>query len=636
VSGVLTSADLPWLPRTSADLRAQLQTIERSEGADWGAPLRSLANQYLGLNQVMAVAKMHARLRARAPARSLRSCTLGLVSTASTEFLQPFLVATALRYGISLEIVAADFGQLMQEALDPASRINSARPDAILLAIDHRGLPVRRSGATEWPAFDATTAIEQLSLVRESFRKNCGAPCLVQTLPAPSTLLFGSFDAAIAGTLRATIATINTHLWQDVAARGDLLIDIDWLAQCVGLDVWYDDRHWYMARMPCSQRALPLYAEFVVRSLAALRGLSRKCLILDLDNTLWGGVIGDDGLEGIALNEGDARGEAFRTIQQTALDLRKRGIVLAVCSKNDEAIARSAFRSHPGMLLKEDDIAVFMANWDDKATNIERIAQRLELGLDAMVLLDDNPVERAQVRQALPQVAVPEPGDDPSGFPRLLLAAGYFEALSLTREDIARAQEYRSNADRARVLEGSRNLDDFLRSLEMRIRFAPFDSSGRKRITQLINKTNQFNVTTRRYTEQQVEAMEQAADRYTLQVSISDKFGDSGMISVVICTTEASRWTIDSWLMSCRVLNRRVEEAVCNRIVGDARRAGVAEIVGQIIPTERNGIVRDLYQRLGFRPGEREGEWLLDVNAYAPFEIVATETVHQSEQAPVA
>lgn len=619
----LTLADLPWLPRTGADFRELLNSVDAD--ADWGARLRFLAGHHLSLNQAMSLSKAHDRLRDKGSSKSLTKFKLGLVSTASMDFLKPYLVATALRFGISLEIIAADFGQVMQEALDPESTINRSKPNAVLLAIDHRGLPLRRAAA-DWPAFDATTSIEQLDMVREAFRTHSNAPCLVQTLPAPPALLFGSFDAATPGTLRAAVATVNAHLAQDAAARGDILIDVDWLAQSIGLDEWYDDRNWYIGRMPCAQKALPLYADFIARSIAAIRGKARKCLILDLDNTLWGGVIGDDGLEGIYLNQGDARGEAFRAIQETALDLRKRGIVLAVCSKNDDAIARTPFRSHSGMLLKEDDIAVFMANWDDKATNIERIARQLDLGLDAMVLLDDNPVERAQVREALPQVAVPEVGDDPTVYPRLLLAAGYFESVSFTREDIARAHEYRSNAERSRMLEGSRNLEDFLRSLQMQIRLAPFDAAGRKRITQLINKTNQFNVTTRRYTEQQVEAMEKSAAHFTLQVAVSDKFGDNGMISVVICNVADAEWHVDTWLMSCRVLNRKVEEAVCNHIVAQAAAAGAKRIVGTFIPTDRNGIVSNLFERLSFKQGERDGEWILDTASYVPFDIVATQT----------
>jgi FkbH-like protein len=626
----LSLAELPWLPRAGADLRARLRAIEEDAGRDWGLGLQQLAGEFLGLNQALSLAKAHDRLRARAASPALTTFRLGLVSTASTDFLKPFLIASGLRHGLSVEVIAADFGQLMQEALDPESQINRAKPHAVLLAVDYRGLPLRRADASDWPPFAPDVALEQLTLVRDGFRRNCGATCLVQTLPTAPGLLFGSLDAATAGTLRATIAAINAHLVRDVPERGDVLLDIDWLAQSIGLEQWYDDRHWYLARMPCSQRALPLYADFVARSLAAIRGKARKCLILDLDNTLWGGVIGDDGLEGIALNQGDAQGEAFRAIQQTALDLRKRGVVLAVCSKNEDAIARLPFRSHSGMLLKEDDIAVFVANWDDKATNIERIARRLELGVNAMVLLDDNPVERAQVRAALPQVAVPELGEDPTEYPRLLLAAGYFESVSFTREDLSRAHEYRANVERDQMLAGSRNLEDFLRSLQMRIRFARFNAAGRKRIAQLINKTNQFNVTTRRYTEQQVEAMERAADRYTLQVAVSDKFGDNGMISVVICDVSGGRWTVDTWLMSCRVLNRRIEEAILNRIVADARAAGASQLVGSYIPTDRNEIVRDLYQRLGFTPGATAGEWTLDLDQYQPFDIVAAQSFEET------
>jgi FkbH-like protein len=621
--------DLPWLPRLSASFRAELQSIEQHTSTDWGQRLRAAATQFLGLNQAIAITKSLDRLRARAPSPSLAAFRLGLVSNATTDFFQPLLVASALRYGIALEVAAANFGQIVQEAINPQSKLNRSRPDGVLLAIDHRGLPFRTTTAADWPLFDARAAVSELATVRDGFRRHCGAACFVQTLPAPAELLFGSLDASTAGTLRAEIAHFNAELAREAPERGDVLVDVDWLAQCIGLDAWYDERHWQMARMPWPQKVLPLYADFVARTIAAVRGKSRKCLVLDLDNTLWGGVIGDDGLEGIALNPGDARGESFRTIQLLAADLRRRGIVLAVCSKNEESTAKLPFRSHPGMILKEEDIAVFLANWDDKATNIERIARQLDIGLDAMVLLDDNPAERAQVRQALPEVAVPELGEDPSSYARVLSAAGYFEAVAFTREDLARAEQYRGNADRALALEGSRNLDDFLRSLHMQIEFAPFNPTGRKRIGQLINKTNQFNVTTRRYTEQQIAAIEVSKDHYTLQVSMRDRFGDNGMIGVVICTRRAAEWEIDSWLMSCRVLNRGVEQAVCNRLVDDARCAGATRLAGHFIPTARNGIVRDLYERLGFERttvSPDSERWNLELDRFNPFAVFFTQS----------
>jgi len=276
------------------------------------------------------------------------------------------------------------------------------------------------------------------------------------------------------------------------------------------------------------------------------------------------------------------------------------------------------------MLLKETDIAVFMANWDDKATNLERIAQRLEIGLDALVLLDDNPAERAQVRDALPMVAVPEVGDDASTYARTLLMAGYFESVAFTSEDLARADQYRGNAERAELLEGSRDLGQFLQSLDMKIRFAPFQAAGRKRVTQLINKTNQFNLTTRRYTEAQVAEMETSPAHYTLQVGLTDRFGDNGMICAIICKCQGDAWEIDTWLMSCRVLNRRVEHAVCNRIARDAIRAGAKRLVGVFRPTPRNDLAAKLFEQLGFgrvASPDDEQRWLLALDNYQPFDI---------------
>jgi FkbH-like protein len=274
-----------------------------------------------------------------------------------------------------------------------------------------------------------------------------------------------------------------------------------------------------------------------------------------------------------------------------------------------------------------------MANWEDKATNLERIARQLDLGIDALVLLDDNPAERAQVRQALPQVAVPEVGDDATNYARILTMAGYFESVAFTREDLARADQYKSNADRARLLETARNLDEFLQSLDMQIEFTPFSAAGRKRTTQLINKTNQFNTTTRRYTEQQVASLEGSREHYTLQVAVRDKFGDNGMIGVVICSIDDTRWEIDTWLMSCRVLNRQVEHAVCNRLVRDALAAGARQLVGTYIPTDRNGLVKDLFSRLGFQrlPDDTETQqrWILDLDGYVPLPAFFTERTQE-------
>lgn len=624
----LSLPDLPWLPRLADDFKPRLAAIQQDESADWGAPLSALAQQALGMNQALSLSRAAAKLQAQRPSKALTRFKLGIVSNGTVDFIVPFLQATALRHGIALEVVTGPFGQPVQAALDPASAINSARPDAVLVALDHRGLPFRQDASGAWPPYHADAARHELDTIRQGFRQNCGAICLVQSVPAPLLPLFGSLDATLAGSARAAVAAFNAGLARDLPASADLLIDVDSLAQSVGLDTWYDDRDWHLAKLPFSQRALPLYADHVLRVIAALRGKSRKCLVLDLDNTLWGGVIGDDGLDGIAIEQGDARGEAHRGVQAAALDLRRRGIVLAVCSKNDDHTARLPFQQHPGMLLKESDIAVFVANWEDKASNLERIAQRLDIGLDSLVFLDDNPVERAQVRQALPQVAVPELGADPSGYARTLMLAGYFESAAFTQDDLARADQYQGNAHRAELLESSRDLGQFLQSLAMTIQFAAFHPQGRKRITQLINKTNQFNVTTRRYTEAQVASMETSPDHFTLQVGLVDRFGDNGTICAVICHRQPECWEIDSWLMSCRVLNRKVEEAVCNRIAREAMAAGAKRLVGLYLPTPRNKIVANLFAQLGFvreDSPEDAQRWVLDLETFQPFDVPVAE-----------
>jgi len=374
-----------------------------------------------------------------------------------------------------------------------------------------------------------------------------------------------------------------------------------------------------MAKFSFSDKLIPLYAEHVARTVAAIRGKSGKVLILDLDNTVWGGVIGDDGLEGIQVAQGDARGEAHLAVQRLALELRQRGIVLAVSSKNTDEVAREPFEKHPEMLLKLDHIAVFQANWNDKATNIQAIAEELSLGLDAMVFLDDNPVERGLVRKLLPQVAVPELPEDPAYYARTLTAGGYFEAATFATEDLKRAGFYQDNAKRASLQKQVGGVDAYLASLDMTITFQPFDATGRTRIVQLINKSNQYNLTTRRYTDPEVGAAENDPDCFTLQVRLADIFGDNGMISVVICRPgETGEWLIDTWLMSCRVLGRKVEHMVLREIMRHAAAAGIHKLSGIYLPTDRNKLVVDHYSRLGFTKVEEEESgltrWELLVN----------------------
>ena len=391
----------------------------------------------------------------------------------------------------------------------------------------------------------------------------------------------------VPGAWRFLVAETNRRLLTESAKSNALVFDVAALAAMVGVAEWHSPAQWNMAKLPFDSRFVPLYAEHVGRLLGAILGKSRRCLILDLDNTVWGGVIGDDGLEGIRVAQGDTEGEAHLELQRLALSLRSRGVVLAVSSKNEDATARLPFQSHPEMLLREEHITVFQANWNDKATNIVAIAKELSLGLDAMVFLDDNPAERALVRQTLPDVAVPELPEDPAMYARVLGTAGYFDAVSFSDEDRKRAEFYEGNARRVALQAQVTDMDAYLKSLEMVIRFEPFDAVSRARIAQLINKSNQFNLTTRRYTEAEVESLERDERAFTLQVRLTDAVGDNGMISVIVCrTVEPRTWAIDTWLMSCRVLGRRVESMVLREIIPPCRGAGYRAPRGRV-PADR-------------------------------------------------
>lgn len=628
VAGLRLYQSLYWLPRPPADFVARCRKpLDPTE--EVGKRLQSLASYALDENDLHRVAKLISQARAAGCSLSpLVPFRLGILSNATTDFVTPALIASAARHGIALECVTSAYGQVIQEALSADSEINRAQLDAVLIAVDYRGLPLTAAvGDNDAAARSVDAASAQLLRLRSTLGANNRTICIVQNLAPPPEALFGSIDDAIAGTPRSMIQELNRRIAQSLAGSQDVLFDVGALAATVGLSEWHSPDQWNLAKLPFSSTYLPLYADHVARIIAALRGKSRRCLITDLDNTLWGGVIGDDGLAGIQLAQGDATGEAYLSVQRYLLELRRRGVVLAVSSKNSDETARLPFRKHPEMLLREEHFAVFQANWNDKASNIKAIADELALGLDSMVLLDDNPVERGLVRELLPQVAVPELPDDPAFYARVLSAAGYFEAVTFSAEDLKRADLYQDNARRVDLQKQFGDVDQYLASLEMVITFQPFDETGRARITQLINKSNQFNLTTRRYTEAEVAAVQADPDCFTLQVRLADVFGDNGMISVVICRKrEPGVWEIDTWLMSCRVIGRRVEEAVLQEIIHHAKLAGIRSLLGKFIPTERNQqLVASHYGKLGFQRVETAGDgsttWQLDIDS-APIRSV--------------
>ncbi len=445
-------ADLAWLQDAPADFRAQLKALRGAlDGPAVEERLHELASARLDLNQLGQLASTVATyLNAAPPTGPLARVRLGLIGSGTLGMIEPAIVASALRHRVLATVVGGDYGSAVRDAIDPASAFRTAGLDLAMVALDHRTLGLDRPQLAPGAAEAAlTAATEMMSAMIDGLAAAAPGGVLVATLVAPAEPLFGSFDAVEAGSVAAQVAAFNAQLVEWARAKRIVLVDIARVAGAVGSDRWHDAGQWHAAKLPFDPDLVPLYADVVARTVAAIRGTTRKCLVLDLDNTLWGGVIGDDGVDGIALGQGSAKGEAFLAIQQAALALRERGIILAVCSKNDDDVARTPFRDHPDMPLKESDIAAFVANWGDKATNLRAIAAALNIGVDALVFLDDNPVERAQVRRELPMVAVPELPADPALYPRALLAAGYFEAVAFAQEDRQRADQYRANAERA-------------------------------------------------------------------------------------------------------------------------------------------------------------------------------------------
>jgi len=378
------------------------------------------------------------------------------------------------------------------------------------------------------------------------------------------------------------------------------VLDTDEVVRRVGSQ-WHNPLLWYTAQQHPALAALPELAEAQMAHVRSVVGLTRKVLICDLDNTLWSGVIGEDGLAGIKLGPGSPVGEAHADLQGYLLDLRRHGILLAVCSKNNEEDAKLPFLEHPYSRLHLEDFSAFVANWDDKAVNIRNIAGQLLLGTDSFVFLDDNPVERAWVRSQLPEVAVVDTGSSVFGYLDALERGRYFYTLQVSQDDVARADRYRTQAAATALRQASESAEAFLQSLQMTAITTRITPNNISRVTQLLNKTNQFNLTAHRYTRSQVEAICGDKMNFTGVFQLSDRFGDHGIVGVMICRqVERGTWEIDSWLISCRVLGRRLEFFMLNRVLQAAAEASIERIVGVYRPTAKNSQVADLYSRLGF------------------------------------
>lgn len=588
---------LGWLPE-AVEWRARLRALANAPEAAWPAAV-GLANSCLDFIQTNALDEAVRRIPtaqasvalARPPLR------LAILGSSTTAHLHAPIRVAGLRRNLLIETFEPEYGQYLQAVNDPESALHTFKPDVVLFALDSHH--IARSAADASPA--TAGILTELTECWRRARDTFGCQVLQQTFLDVHPPLMGSNEHRLSGSASSFVFELN-HALRHVAQQNDVdLVAVDRAAAAAGLRSWHDPALWCRAKQEISPAAGPAFGEMVVRVVAARLGLSRKCLVLDLDNTLWGGVIGDDGLDGLVLGQGSPLGEGFLAVQAYARGLSRRGIILAVCSKNDDLVAREVFERHPEMILRLADISAFRANWNDKASNLREIAAELNIGLDSLVFLDDNPFEREQVRRELPMVSVPEIPDEPALVPQVLAEAGYFESVAITDDDRARTLQYQANRERQALSADVSDMDSYLRSLHMRMQWSRFDSVGLQRIVQLINKTNQFNLTTRRYSEADIRAIMADAEAFGVQIRLLDRFGDNGIIAIVIGRlTAPEQVTIDTWLMSCRVLGRQVEVATLNVVAALSRELGARRLVGEYYPTARNGMVKDHYARLGF------------------------------------
>jgi FkbH-like protein len=437
----------------------------------------------------------------------------------------------------------------------------------------------------------------------EKIHTKLGAVIIQNNFDLPHVRPLGNLEASQSFTRVNFLLRMNTEFAKYARNHSRFLInDILYLSAQVGLDAWHGRTYWYNFHMALSPAGTVSLAQNVAAIAKSIYGRSKKCLVLDLDNTLWGGVVGDDGAQNLVLGRDNPVGEAFLDFQRYVKDLQRRGIILAVCSKNDIENAKEGF-SHPDSLLKLEDFSAFVANWNPKPDNIRQIAAELNIGLDSMVFVDDNPAERALVAAQLPEVAVPEVGSTVSRFAEVLDHEKYFEVDKLVQDDLNRSAYYNSNAERSAYQAGFQDYGEFLASLEMSAEIAAFSPVYLERITQLINKTNQFNLTTTRYTGAEVEAISKSPGYITLYGRLADRFGDNGLVSVLIGRVVQETLELDLWLMSCRVLNREMELAMFDALVEQSQVRGIRKIVGVYIPSKKNSMVAGHYAGFGFTRG---------------------------------
>jgi len=540
---------------------------------------------------------------------------LAILGDCATQHLSVALRGYGFEQGIALELFDAAYNQILPQIMDETSEMYAFKPDMVLIFMCAESL---------YDLWCATPENNRISFADEVFStiasywthlaSYCNAKIAQFTFAENNDCVFGNLTHSSSYIYQ--LRKLNLLLMEN---KDVFLVDLCGIQAQTGRNFFFDPKMYYLAKMPISLATLPVVAKNVIDVILSLLGVTKKCIVLDLDNTLWGGIIGDDGLNGIEIGE-FGLGRTYTAFQCWLKELKKRGILLAVCSKNEERTAKEPFESHPGMVLRLHDFAMFVANWKDKAENIRQIQTQLNIGMDSIVFIDDNPFERDLVRTLIPEIAVPDLPEDPAEYIPFLQNLNLFETTTFSDADTKRTEQYRAEIGRTAMRQQFASYDEYLQNLEMIGTAAPFDELHAPRIAQLTQRSNQFNLRTIRYTQSEIENV--AKNDITLYFTLRDKLSDHGLIGVVIMKKHDTKTLfIDTWLMSCRVLKRGMEEFIVNKIMETAQMAGFKKVMGEYIPSPKNMMVADIYEKFGFIR-ESENIFAVDVagfNSYKTF-----------------
>jgi FkbH-like protein len=548
---------------------------------------------------------------------TLDKIKIAVLGDSATQFLVQALRGTGYDAGMDLQIWEADFNQVERQILDPSSELYETNPEIVIIfQSTHKLLQKfnkKKTGHNDFAVSELASIAEFYDILKNRLK----AKLIYYNYTEIDDAVFGNFANKIESSFLFQLRKLNYELMAFAASAGreDFFIcDISTLQNSIGKNSFFQPSIYINTEMVLSLDALPSIAAKTVALINAMKGRLKKCVILDLDNTVWGGIIGDDGIENIQIGSLGI-GKAFSEFQHWVKKLKNRGIIIAVCSKNTDSVAREPFEKHPDMVLRLEDIAVFRANWDNKADNIRYIQSILNIGFDSMVFLDENPFERNIVRENVPGICVPELPEDPADYLEYLYSLNLFETTAVSGEDGERTRLYQIEAQRVSVQRSFANEEDFLKSLDMRSHVEPFNKFNTPRVAQLSQRSNQYNLRTVRYSEGEIGRMATDESYQTFAFTLEDKFADNGLICVIVLQKENNDTLfIESWFMSCRVLKRGMENFVLNTMVESAKQQGFTCLKGEYIPTPKNEIVRNHYQDLGFQ--NAGNYWELDIRSY--------------------